>query len=119
MTSSWSPPTAVLTVGAGAPGFVAVEVLNEWISLPLAQLPRELEILRAIARGESNSRLSTAASSTLPNRPKIHKIHPAQLNVASRVQAPLLSRDQRRHTSNDGTRRHRRAGLGAKPKRMP
>lgn len=75
-------------------GFAETESAVPTVS-PLAQLsPRELEILRAIARGESNkviARRLAIAETTV----KIHVQHVLRkLNVASRVQAAVIATGQ-------------------------
>lgn len=92
MTSKLVAAYRGATSGAGAPGFAAVEVPNVADSSPLAQLsPRELEILRAIARGESNKVIARQLDIAEPTV-KIHVQHILRkLNVASRVQAAVIA----------------------------
>lgn len=76
----------------GAPAAAGDEAVVSTESSPLSQLsPRELEILRAIARGESNkviARQLGIAETTV----KIHVQHVLRkLNVASRVQAAVIA----------------------------
>ncbi|HQA34576.1 MAG TPA: LuxR C-terminal-related transcriptional regulator, partial [Casimicrobium huifangae] len=78
--------------GGGAPAAATDDVTIPPGSSPLAQLsPRELEILRAIARGESNKVIARQLGIAEPTV-KIHVQHVLRkLNVASRVQAAVIA----------------------------
>lgn len=78
--------------GGGVPVAAADEAATPAESSPLAQLsPRELEILRAIARGESNKVIARQLGIAEPTV-KIHVQHVLRkLNVASRVQAAVIA----------------------------
>lgn len=76
----------------GAPAAATDDVTIPPGSSPLAQLsPRELEILRAISRGESNKVIARQLGIAEPTV-KIHVQHVLRkLNVASRVQAAVIA----------------------------
>ena len=78
--------------GGGAPAAATDDVTIPPGSSPLAQLsPRELEILRAISRGESNKVIARQLGIAEPTV-KIHVQHVLRkLNVASRVQAAVIA----------------------------
>lgn len=77
--------------GGGSPVAADDETSPTGVS-PLSQLsPRELEILRAIARGESNKVIARELGIAEPTV-KIHVQHVLRkLNVASRVQAAVIA----------------------------
>lgn len=91
MTSKLVAAYRGAAAGGVAPATAAEAGANSDAS-PLAQLsPRELEILRAIARGESNKVIARQLGIAEPTV-KIHVQHVLRkLNVASRVQAAVIA----------------------------